>query len=436
MRSFSKTSLKTAATITLMCIGAALAQFNTPTNARVSALSGAHVSDISGAYRYPVLMTGYLNHVQTTWVPSGGGGFIGVKSIGDIFSIGVLANQGLMSPDFTYDASADLNGFLSSLQTNYPPQQVDPFDSNNMVIPHLMLGVDLGMFALGADLFLEYGSYGEITADTTKYNASISHPGFRLSGKIDLSAVEILAKFGLGFPSIDAAITHDTVTFTRSSNEGLYMEMGAEADIPLGGVDLILGICYTQNNYRFMSSSNILGISLPDAETYTSSLFNAYFGAEFNFLETAVAMLGYSIYRYSNTTVTDLILAYPLEVLRISGQRSVTDPVNYSHIIYAGVENAWDKAWIFDSFQLRGGARYVINTTGGEASGGADTTTGSHRFSPTNYSLPAVHSRIIPTVGVGVSKSFATLDLSLNPMAWNELFNGPGVGMITATIKF
>jgi len=97
MHFFSKTKMRAAAAVTLAFIGAASAQFNTPTNARVDALAGAHISDISGVYRYPVLMTGYLNHIQANWGENQG--FIGIKSVSETFSVGILANQGPTAPN-------------------------------------------------------------------------------------------------------------------------------------------------------------------------------------------------------------------------------------------------------------------------------------------------------------------------------------------------
>jgi len=408
-----------------MCIGTALAQFSTPTNARVAALSGAHVSDISGVYRYPVLMTGYLDHIQATWANE----FVGIKSVTDILSVGVLANQGPMSPFFTYDAIDYLNTYFADNTL---------FDTD-IVVPHLLLGFNFGMVSVGADLFLEYGGYsqtdGQTNDDLTDYKGSISNPGFRLSGKVNLASAEILAKFGLGFPSISGSWVLDTNSSSRESEKGLYMEMGAEANLQLGAADLILGLCYTQSNYRFKltETRGRNSRSQLEPETYTYSLFSAYIGTEFNFAETAVAMLGYSIDRLSALTVTDLLPLYN-DPLMYSGERRVTDPISYWHSIYGGVENAWDKAWVFDSFQLRGGARYVINTLSGEASGGQDTVNGT--YPTTEYSLPATHSRVIPTIGIGVSKAFATVDVSLNPGEWMGLFTGPRVAWVTATVKF
>ncbi|MDR2591904.1 MAG: hypothetical protein LBC59_03760 [Chitinispirillales bacterium] len=390
--------------IVLVSIGIASAQFNLPTNARISALAGAHVSDISGVYRYPVLMTGYTDHIQATW--GGLDGFVGIKSISDMLSIGVLANQGPMAPEFTEAAVTRLNAYPS---LNQPAAAAASYN-NEVVIPHLLLGFDLGAVAIGADLFFEYGGYSAESTDTTKYNGSLSTPGFKISGKFDVASAVIMAKFGMGFPSINGEGPAATQKLT--SDKGTYIETGAEASISGGGADWVLGLCYTQAGYRFK-----LG-DVSDVDLISRSLLNAYAGVEFNFVETAVAALGYSISRNALTA------SQPGQ----SGEPSQT-AINYSHNIYAGVENAWEKAWVFDAFQLRGGALYSITANGGE------NKAPSPALNP-SYSQPARHSNVAPVVGIGVSKAFATVDVSLNPGAWGGLFTGPDVAMATATVKF
>lgn len=378
--------IKAVAVLALVSAGVVSAQFNVPTNARVDALAGAHVSDISGIYRYPVQMIGYLDHIQATW----GQGFVGIKSVSDAFSFGVLANQGSMDTAFTAAASNRLNDYFNN----------NLFD-DNIVIPHLLLGFDLGAAAIGADVFFEYAGY---SADNL--SGSIVNPGVRLSGRFGVADAEVMAKIGLSFPSISASGGNNG---KLSSDEGLYIEAGAEAGMPLGGADWLLGLCYTRSGRRFQ-----LGTAV-DQNAMAYSLLNVYLGVEFNFVETAVAVLGYSFNR--NAVITTQPDA--------NGNASQSNPINHWHVISAAVENAWDNAWIFDSVYLRGGALYTITSTGGKTSA-----------PDTDYSQPAKHSAVQPTIGVGVSKAFITLDLALNPGSWGGAFTGPDVALVTATVKF
>jgi len=273
----------------------------------------------------------------------------------------------------------------------------------------VLLGFDLGAFAIGADVFLEYAGYGA-TVGNDKASGYIATPGARASGKFNAAGAEVMAKIGLGVPMIGASglAGSDKLSF----NNSLYIEAGAEATIPLDGADLIFGVCYTRSDYRVKTGN------ASAANAYASSLLNGYLGAEFNFMETAVATLGYSLNR------TDLVTRQP----DVSDSPVTSDPVSYSHGIYAGVENAWDKAWIFDSFQLRGGALYRITANG-------RTVTGTQNAN-SDVSFPSERSPVLPSIGAGVSKAFLTLDLNLTPGDWGGLFTGPGVAAVTATVKF
>jgi len=399
MRIFSKAGLKLAATVTLISIGTAFAQFSAPANARISALAGAHVSDISGVYRYPVMMTGYLDHIQANW-GAAGQGFIGIKSVSEMFSFGVLANQGPIAPDLTIAGLNALNGYAW-------PADPDGFDGQ-VVIPHFLLGFDLGAVAIGADVFLEYAGYSVDNAGVS-FGGSYSNFGARLSGRFDVAGANVMAKFGLGVPSINAEGLSGSAKL--SFDNALYIEAGAEASAPIGGADWVLGLSYTRSDYRLKTGNT------SDINAYASSRLNGYLGLEFNFVETAVATLGYSLTRDART----------VKQPGASGDPSASDPIDYRHDIYAGVENAWEKAWIFDSFQLRGGAVYTVAATGSTASAAGNKT---------SVSQPARHSNVRPIVGVGASKAFATVDVALNPGEWVGLFTGPEVAAASLTVKF
>ncbi|MDR0330745.1 MAG: hypothetical protein LBH93_03435 [Chitinispirillales bacterium] len=399
--------IKAIAAIAAVSSGAVFAQFNTPANARMNSLAGVPMRDISNVYSYPVLMAGYLEHIQATWDGGENGAVIGIKSVSDMFSIGVLANQGLMAPGLAGDALNYLNA---------APGGGIGIDAENAVIPHILLGFDLGAVAIGADVFFEYAGYSASTqaADgaKTSYSGSYSNPGARLSARFGVADADILAKFGLGFPSINASgVASDPKI---ASDEGLYMEVGAEAGMPFGNADWTLGMNYTRSDQRFKNGNDLE----PNAICY--SLLRAYAGLEFNFVETAAAALSYSFDRYARTvTAPDA-----------SNNQSNSNPINHYHRLSAGVENAWENVWFFDSFQLRGGALYEILALNGSKASTSNPTTSS------DASPPAAHQRVAPALGIGVTKAFFTLDAALNPGNWAGVFTGPQVAMATATVKF
>jgi len=214
------------------------AQFYAPSNARMDALSGAPFSDITGVFSYPVLMTGYTDHLQATW----GGGIIGVKAVSDVLSVGIAANQGLMLGRF-YDFAADAID--------------DDLYGVNYNIPHLLLGFDLGTVRIGAGVFFEYARSTEAfeVGDFKEYDRyMIMHPGVRLSTEIDLGDIGLLAKIGMGFPYFgyrnEETDDSGRETTNYESDGALFLEVGAEVSLPLFGADWIIGGEFATNSYK------------------------------------------------------------------------------------------------------------------------------------------------------------------------------------------
>ncbi|MCL2219579.1 MAG: hypothetical protein FWB94_06830 [Chitinispirillia bacterium] len=391
-----------ALAVVLAVAAASSAQFNVPMSARTAGLAGAPMSDITDIYAYPVHVTGYANHISATW----DGGVILTRSFGDALTLGILANQGLMAPHFADAAAARLNGFI--------PGAVPPANFNTQInVPHLLVGFDLGAARVGADIFFEYAGYryrADSGTDELTYTASVINPGARLSAGFDAGDIGILVKFGIGFPSINGEIPPDG-SDKLSSEAGVYMEMGAEAGMPIGDVDWSIGADYTRADHRFRIGSTA------DPTSECNSLMNIYFGGEFNFVETAVAALRYTFAREART------LTQP----DATGDPSNSAPILHYHVFTAGLENAWSKVWIFDAVQLRGGIRHVVEVNGEKMSAG-DASSGLSR--------PETQNGLTPMLGIGVSKAFFTLDLALDMGNWNGVFTGPGVALATATVKF
>jgi hypothetical protein len=400
--SFSK--IKVMAVVLTVAF-AASAQFVPQFNARTAALAGAPMKDIVDVYAYPVMMTGYTGHIQATW----DGPVLGIKAINDMISVGILANQGLVAPTLgaaLVGAGGGLGGFA-------PAAPGGPAAFNTAyATPHLLLGFDLGTLRLGADIFFEYAGFRSDSdpseGASSEWRASVVHPGLRLSGALDIGDMGLMLKFGMGFPSINTSEPGDAPK--RSLATGLYMETGVEFGMPVGDADLKLGFDYTRSDHRFQ-----LGDALAPAST-CASVLNVYVGTEFNFMETSVAALQYTFRRDALTGSQPDVSGNPYSM---GG--------THRHIFSAGMENVWEKAWLFDSFQLRGGAFYLIELDVGKSSSAVVDT---------RFSQPGVHTDIRPVVGFGVSKSFFTLDLALDMGSWGGVLTGPDVAIATATIKF
>jgi hypothetical protein len=287
------------------------------------------------------------------------------------------------------------------------------FNETEYSFPHLLLGFDVASFKLGLDVFFEYANYDyalDVDGDKSFSRGTIMNPGARLSAAAGAGEASILVKFGIGLPSFSGELEPDFGgdKITVGSDKGLYIEMGAEAAAPVIGLDWTLGGAYTISSYQ----------AKDNPAAYWNSLIEVYLSCEFNVLETAVAAVGYSFNRYAATTINT------------DNNDSKAMQGEHLHYFSAGLENIWDNVWIFDAFALRGGLAYGIqvNVESGEdkdnnMKGGA--------------SEPGVHTAVSPVMGLGVSKGFMTLDLSLRMGdRWNGAFSGPPVGVVTGTVKF
>lgn len=404
--SFSKIK---AVAVVLTIAAAASAQLNVPENARMRSLGGAPMSDISGVFNYPVLMMGYPDHIQATFSE---GGIIATKQIGEAFSLGILANQGLMCPNFADAARARLNSTVT-------PVAVTGFN-NAYNIPHLLIGFGAGPLNIGLDVFLEYSSLNTNTVINDEDNISkarILNPGARASAGLEFGDIGILAKFGMSFPSIYAEFPSgaDNEVVKLEQEKALYMETGAEVGMPIADWDFTAGFEYTFENYKL--DKGAIGI------TNWNSLIAIYLGLEFNFLETAAAAVGYTFSRRAGTAVNEY---------RNASDSKVTDKEmtgSHYHTFNLGMENIWDDAWFFDALALRAGSRYELDVPVART-----TSDGDLRF---RRKSPGTHTGVVPTMGFGISKSFLTLDLALDMGNWNSgVFAGPSAALVTGTIKY
>jgi len=395
-----------AAALVLTMAAGASAQFNSPTNARMMGMAGAPMNDISGVFNYPVLMMGYPDHIQATF-PNGG--LLGIKQVNEGFFLGLSANQGRMCPSFTQNVLGGLG--------------------NN--IPHLLLGFNAGSLNIGADVFFEYDAASETyTVDNQNGGTKevtdkgyVLNTGVRLSAGIDLENMSLLAKFGIGLPSFYSEEYPDpdfdpNLMVKNSNKKGVYVETGAEVGLPLAGLDWKGGFEYTFVNYNLHDGTA--------GESFWDSKLDIYLGFEFNFLETAVAALGYTFTREAYTeieeTPADQANNQPKVVYEDMGG-------DHYHTFSLGMENIWDDVWIFDAFALRAGASYQISVPVSKSTLDGDLLYKSSEM--------GTHSPVRPVMGIGVSKSFLTLDLALQMGNWsNGIISGPTAGLVTGTIKF
>lgn len=136
-------------TLTLITAISVSAQFS-PSNARIGSIGDIYtIEDISDVFRYAAHMSKYTDDIQVTFSTP----ILGIKSMGDVISLGGYVRQGLV-----LDASNGNNfyargrGHVNAVGT--PPEDL----TNPIYIPHALLGVNIGNFTLGFDMFLEWAN--------------------------------------------------------------------------------------------------------------------------------------------------------------------------------------------------------------------------------------------------------------------------------------
>lgn len=396
-------------------------------NARIEALGGAFiVDDPSDILRYSAYINTYTDDAQISFRDSTNAlkysPIWGVKSIGENFNIGVLANRGRMLTSNFYDTAA--YGLGVALFNNANASQVNgiPTDQN---IPHLLLGFKAGSLSFGADLFFEYSRYHKTTDDAptpgieTKTNISATeyNPGGILSVNLGTKDVPISGKFGIGFPRVSGERDESGSKIEVTSKKGLFLDGGAEIGFPLFNLSWTAGSEFRFDTYQFQRNDTAI------TGKYSNIQWALYAGFETPILDDGLIVFQYDLQLFNNK-LKPIVEGYAL------ANRTTSDN-NIQHVFSAGVEKPWLNAWVFDKFIARLGLDYVISTDIAHVNG--DDSSGDYKAKTKDE---ADFNQFVPHIGLGITKSVFALDLNVNPTAWAGLVSGPAVGTVTATLIF
>jgi|GEM_PF-1681334 len=402
----------TAFAVSLFALNA-MAQ-NYPANARVQSLGGSFiVDDASDVMRYSAYMNNYTDIAQITFDSP----IWGVKSFGDKVNIGVVVNRPLLlDASFYTDASAAakvVNAGISGIT-----------DQN---IPHILFGLNLSSnFQLGFDLFWEHAHYGSSindepeggTSSETKVTGNVNNAGGIVSGIIGLGDGKLALKAGMGLPRMRAkseVTTANTVETEAKSEKGLFSVLGGELGFTTREMDVTIGADWTHSHFQFKGTDGTTG-----NQSYNNTL-NFYAGANATVDSSSFVTFMYDFRIQNNGNHPDNTTH--------DARRVFTNVI--SSIFYAGYENVWTQAWIFDKFAARAGVNYVISSTvdhqKGDGTGGSYTSRIKHE---TDY------SQVDPCLGIGFVKKIFALDVTVDPAVWAGLISGPKVGTVTATLDF
>lgn len=396
-------SISAVCSIVLVVVLQGWTQFY-PQNARMNALGGTFIlEDFSDIMRYPVEMTSYRNAMQATW----NNAIFGVKSVGDVLSLGVVVNRGMMM-DESWSNSFYQNGvaMINSLASLDPlAGTVDPVRA----MPHVLIGTDLSVVSIGVDLFWEHTGIhfdNKTAAATTTLDGGVHNFGTIASGRMKVADIPIKAKVGVSLPGISGKYSDGTNEVEVGSESGLFLNFGGETDIPLSDFTVTAGLDLIFENYEFTvddsSNGNVFGNSKKAfyAGIKGDVFTDAKWGAQYTL----------AVLDSNGTTTADTLLRR-----------------DFIHALSCGLENRWSSVWKFDELIFRGGLLMNITTVNRNRKDGVNDLKSADAVA---------YGPVIPTIGAGVRKSFFQLDIILNPTTWAGVVSGPQVGQVTATVTF
>jgi hypothetical protein len=370
-------------------------------NARIQAMGNSDIiPDISRTIFYnPAYMNNYKDQAQITFNSP----MIGIKSIGSMFSLGLVFNQGLLIDNSFYgDAVAMLPA---------PANITLPIQYN----PHLLLGLDLSAVKLALDLFWERSAYSlkATTAGVTSTDdRRINNFGVLAGATLNFSGIDWAFLAGFGIPNMDSKQDNGTTVTENKSQKGGYLRLGAEAQFGLFSLDWTLGAKYNYVSYQFI---NAAGVKQNDN---SENVVTPYIGFKKDVLDKIL-----------------LVILEKTELKFLESDNSSGSPKNsidtVAYIWSAGLEKQFSNVWIFDSLALRGGVSDSIIYGSAHSK-----TTVAPNTNTTDVSYPTKLGPATPYLGIGVSKKFFCLDLVVNPAAWAGVFVGPPVARCTATFIF
>lgn len=383
-----------------------------PHNARIESLAKTFIiDDINDVLRYPAYMKNYQNDLQVTFVSP----IIGIKSVDDKFSLGVIANRGLMlTQEYTNNFYATAMAQFTVLEAAAPGSNLPDISITNQWIPHALLLVDVGAISLGFDVFMEYArsrySIEPSGNDSISGSAAIYNPGVIASALFGNDNLPIAVKLGIAMPKIKGHYENQSREIELKSDKGVYLEFGGEAGIPVGALTLDLGADFIMEKYSF------------EAED-TAKLFSS---DEFSTVRTAVYA------GLEGNVFTNGLWGAQYTLNYLSGKDEITNKnwnrvTRVVHTISCGLENGWDSVWIFDNIYARGGMRIDLNTP---------YASSEQSKVEVNAKGQTTFNQVVPTVGFGIKKGIFELDLNINLGDWDNLVTGPAVAKVTAGLRF
>ncbi|MFW5960747.1 MAG: hypothetical protein ACOCSE_06470 [Chitinivibrionales bacterium] len=391
-------------------------------NARLNAVSGVPFGDVADVFTFPSEIAVYNDVIHGN---AGGSNLIYAGKDAGMIVPAVLFNTGTyLRGRFNESAASYYTGNIGVLpetggmdtELDFPP-----------AVPHLGLGLNLSSsFALGFDLFAELTrtSYNEEEdGDELSAKGRISNLGLRAGATVDAGNFRLSPVLMFSLPRLSAEYEDDEPGDKASleSEQGIAFGALVEAGI----AELVAGMEFQFEKFQFKTVNNPDGADREETvqqQEFSDIFLNPYIG----YVKTIKHDIKFGLqYSFSMLISKDY-----QEEDSDDGIDELTDKDNsYSHDFSAGFEKPLDDFWIFDQLIPRMGIGYSISDES-ESSDNETTEFNTKTRHAAGYNNAAL------SVGLGLTKGIAQIDVNMGFGSWAGVMTGPSVGEASLTLDF
>lgn len=388
-------------------------------NARLDALANNFcIDDASAVAGNPGACNVYYDILQATSFADGTfGPFIGVKTIGSHFKIGLAANVNDHGDSVFYNSSSlyldstiDTSADLSSMFPAYP---------------QLILAADLKYFNFGLKAFykrsdLEIQQSSSDNENNEHIKKDIMIYGISGSAGAQFGLFGLYPFFTLSIPETQGFYTATgQQSFDATTGNNLIAEAGTELGFDFSGLNIRLGGIYSLTKYSFISNSTNKGGN-PEAN---KTRITGYLGMNVFPVESVLLSAAYAL--ISDNDIT----RYSFD--NFTMQEKITGLLHY---ITASCEYETRLKKINASLIIRSGVYWTLS----------NSTYAEHTESKAVPSVVSDYKEIyssdassfIPTLGLGFSKGIIQFDIASKLSGWSGIVSGMPVLSGTLTFDF
>jgi hypothetical protein len=386
-------------------------------NARLDALANNFcIDDASAVANNPCASIVYYDFLQATSFADGTfGPFVGVKSLGRFFSLGIAANVNdhgdsvfYQSSSIYLDSTIDTSSELTSMFPAYP----------QLIIAANCKYFNLGLkaFFKRSNLEIQQSSSDNESNEHTKKDIMIY--GISGSAGAQFGFFGLYPFFTFSVPKTQGLYTAtEKQSFDATTENNLIAEAGTELGFDFSGINVRLGGIYSLTKYSFISNSTNKGGNPVANKTRVTG----YLGMNAYPVETVLLSAAYAL--ISDNDITD----YAFDNYTMQQKNN-----GFLHYVTASCEYETRMKKINASLFIRSGVYWTLsNSTYDEH---VEFSTIPSRVSDYKEIYSSDASSFIPTLGLGFSKGIIQFDIASKLAGWSGLVSGMPV--LTGTLTF